>query len=105
MSEWLEPNFYIPQRDGSLKDYLNKRGLMTPPLFNDPRYFKELRELGFLKLGSGIRVMHSMFGLDESYWVNGDFKLEGISVGIFEGKEGVHEPEDILKDQYWEFLQ
>ena len=104
MTDYSDAPWYIPERDGALKDYIEKRDSSTPPLFNDPKYFEELKKLGLLKPGSGIRVMHSV-GIDEPYLVNEDFKLEGFSAGMFKGKEGTHEPEDILKGQGWEFLR
>lgn len=92
---------YNPKIHGTLEDYVLHR--QADPLFNNPKYFDELKEAGLLRPGSGIRVMHSMFGFDEAYWVNNDFRLEGIP-GKFAGKPGIHEPEEILKDQNWEFL-
>jgi hypothetical protein len=96
---------YRPEEDGSIEEYLSRKPLTVPPLFKGYAFFEQLKKLGRLKPGSGIRLFH-FYGPDESYIVTSNYKLEGLP-GEFGGKEGVHEPKDIIKDDspVWEFLE
>ena len=99
--------WYMLERDGSIEYLKVHDGFSSSPLFKGYDFFEKLKTAGRLKPGSGIRVVgFNSMGFDESYWVNADYMLEGITGTMFAGKEGIHEPEEIIKSStLWELLE
>ena len=91
--------WYKPERDGSLEDYLKTHdGISCFPLFKGIKIYEKLLKEGYLIPNySTIRLMWNVGREDEHFLVLEDSKLEGLSLSAHSGREGIHDYKKILK--------
>ncbi len=91
---------YTPERDGTLAEYLTTHdGHSAFPLFKGLEQFELLRrEEWFAPRMSIIRLMWNVGRDDEHFAVIEDFQLQGIGHGAHAGREGIHDPADVLQN-------
>ncbi|MFH1506625.1 MAG: hypothetical protein ABIE94_06610 [archaeon] len=101
--------YYVPERDGPLQEYLKTHnGRSAFPLFKGYEMYETLRDEGYLAQHySIVRLMWNIGRDDEHFLVVDDFQLEGMVAAAHSGRDGVHDPKDILTDDGppWEAFQ
>jgi len=90
--------WYDPSRNGTIEEYINHcRTERVPKCFKGPEQFQQLVDLGYITPNiTSIRIMYIYSRDDEFYGVVDDFKLEGVQRPSHSGKEGIHNPEELL---------
>lgn len=90
--------WYEPSRDGTIEEYIQHcKDERVPKCFKGPEQFQQLVDLGYMTPDiTTIRIMYTYSRGDEHYGVNGDFNLEGIVAPQHAGKEGIHNPQELL---------
>ncbi|MBP7806157.1 hypothetical protein KA057_00570 [Candidatus Gracilibacteria bacterium] len=112
LEEAILPNgaFYIPERDGTILEYLSdSEDNRTPRAFKTFKHFLMLIDAGvlereFAELYS-IRVLYNSGRSDEFYTLNDLEFCEGADVNVHRGKPGKHKIRDILMQndfRWWE---
>ena len=93
--------WYDPSRDGTIEEYIAYcRNEMVPKCFKGHKQFQQLVDLGYVTpLITSIRIMYNIGRDDEFYGVVEDFKLEGIILNAHSGKEGIHDPKELLSNE------
>ncbi|MAG02218.1 hypothetical protein CMI42_02680 [Candidatus Pacearchaeota archaeon] len=90
--------WYDAQRDGTIEDYIEYcRNERLPKCFRGPEQFQRLVDLGYITPDiTSIRIMYNFGRGDEFYSVVRGFKLEGADVLVHSGKQGIHDPRELL---------
>jgi hypothetical protein len=91
---------YNSKVDGNIEDYIsNCRAKNMWICFKGHEPFEELHDKEYLLPWiTSIRLYRGATP-DEYYIVNDDFKLEGVDLPAHSGKEGVHDPKDLLSEE------
>ncbi len=99
MTDLYIDDFVKRQGFDSTEDYLRfcKENRM-PAHFEGAEYFSSLFQKSgiILPFFTAVRTMYNQGGDDGFYHVTEDGKLEGVELPHHSGREGVHEPADIL---------
>ncbi len=92
--------WYNPKRDGTIEEYIKYcRIEMLPKCFKGYGQFKDLKDKGYITPNiTNLRLMYNYARDDEFYGVIDGYRLEGIILNSHSGKEGIHDPKDILED-------
>jgi len=90
--------WYDPSRDGTIEEHIkNCRDKNIPINFKGHEQFEQLVNLGYIEPHiTAIRIMYNDAKQDEHYGVIDDFQLEGIILNAHSGKQGIHNPKDLL---------
>ena len=90
--------WYDSSRDGTIKEYIEHcRNEMISKCFKGHEQFQQLVDLGYITPNiTSIRIMYNIYRDDEFYGVINNFQLEGIILNAHSGKEGIHDPKQIL---------
>tara|TARA_Y100000034_G_C6907867_1_gene421894 strand:- start:6362 stop:6709 length:348 start_codon:yes stop_codon:yes gene_type:complete len=89
--------WYDPKINGTIEEYIefcksNQMGIS----FKGPEQFQQLVNLGYITPHiTSIRLMYGM-GSAGFYQVIDNFQLEGVDVSVHAGKEGIHNPKELL---------
>jgi len=97
--------WYKPERDGNLEDYLSMHDGGSFPLFKGPLWYQRLWEGGhFVPNYSIIRIMWNVGREDEHYTVISKSELKGIEATVHGGKPGIFNPKELLLENgpLWE---
>lgn len=107
MKEVMNANWYNSKRDGPIANYIKgcKQNNINPG-FKGSKHYQTLWDAGYLEPElTYIRMMWGDARDDEHYVVLGEREMEGVQLMAHSGKNGVHDPKDILDAEgapFWE---